>query len=139
VIIKVINKLIRGGPLQKETRGHVPQFRKYGLPKGIQERFNHQHSLLQMTVERTFVLLKAKWKILASSMPQMRLEQQLEIIVTCYTLYNFIRLHKKGIPISATNSNVSDQPNVQLYNDSNQVVIDQFRDEIAKILSPPLA
>jgi len=46
-------------------------------------------------------------------------------------------LHQKGISISARDSNVSDPPNVQLFNDSNQVVMDQFTDEIVKMLSSP--
>ena len=53
----------------KETRCHIPQYRKYGLPKGVKERFNHRHSSLRMTIERTFEVLKVRWKILANRMP----------------------------------------------------------------------
>lgn len=119
----------------KETRRHIPQFRKYGPPKGVKERFNHRHSSLRMTVERTFGVLKGRWKILADRMPQMRQEQQLEIIVSCCTLHNFIILSNKRISISAREPNLEGPSNVQLYNDSNKIAMDKLRDEIAVMLS----
>ena len=88
-----------------------------------------------MIVERTFGVLKGRWKILAVRVPQMRLEQQCEIIVACCTLHNFILLHLKGTPITPRDLNVSDPPNVQLYNDRNQLAIDELRDYIAEMLS----
>ena len=79
----------------KQTHRHVPQFRKYCPPKGVKEQFNHRHSSLRMTVKRTFGVLKARWKILEDRMPQMRLEQQCKIIVTCCTLRNLIFCTKR--------------------------------------------
>ena len=88
-----------------------------------------------MTVERTFGVLKGRWKILVDRMPQMRLEQQCEIIIAYCTLHNFIRLHETGTPITPRDPNVSDPPNIQLYNDRNQLAMDEFRDHITKMLS----
>ena len=53
-------------------------------------------------------------------MPQIRLELQLEIIVTGCTLHNFIIIYKKGILILAKDPNVNVSPNVQLYDTNNQ-------------------
>ena len=117
-----------------ETRRHLQQFRKFGPPEGVKERFNHRHSSLRMTVERTFGILKSRWRILAGRMPQMRLEQQCQIIVACCTLHNFILLHETGTPITPRDPHVSDPPNVQLYNDRNQIAMDELRDEIAEMI-----
>jgi len=59
-----------------------------------------------MTVERTFGVLKGRWKILANKMPQMRQEQQLQVIVSCCTLHNFIILHNKRLSILAREPNL---------------------------------
>ena len=32
--------------IAKKTRHHIPQFRKYSPPKGVNERFNRRHSSL---------------------------------------------------------------------------------------------
>ena len=67
-------------------------------------------------------------------MPQMGLEQQCQIIVACCTLHNFIMLHETGIPITPRDPHVSDPPNVQLYNDVNQLAMDELRDKIAEMI-----
>ena len=66
------------------------------------------------------------------------MEHTIKKIVACCTLHNFIHLHQiKGVPISARDPNVSDLSNIQMFNNSNQVAIDQFRDKIAEMLSSP--
>ena len=116
---------------------HLPKIRPIASPspaKGVKERFNHRHSSLRMTVKRTFAVLKGRWKILTDRMPQMRLEQQCETIVACCTLHNFILLHQTGTLITPTNPHVSDPPNVQLYNNVNQLAMDELRDKIAEMI-----
>ena len=54
----------------------------------------------------------------------MRLEQQLEIIVACYALHNFIILHKNNILILTRDLNVDVPPNAKLYDNSNQFAMD---------------
>ena len=70
-------------------------------------------------------------------MPQIRLEQQLEIVVACCALHNFSILHKNGIIISTKDSNVDESLNVQLCNDNNQIVMHKLKDEVAEIFSSP--
>ena len=57
-----------------------------------------------------------------------------EIIVVYCTLHNFITLHKKGIAISIRDLNLDGLHNVQLYDDNNQIVQDELRDEIGEML-----
>jgi len=54
-------------------------------------------------------------------------------IITCCSIYNFIHLDQKCVTITTRDPNVSDPPNVQQYNDSNQVATDQFSNEIAEM------
>ena len=68
---------------------------------------------------------KGEMKILASRMPQMRLN----------ALYSFITLYKKCMTISTKDPNVVRPPNVQFYNNSNQIFMDKLKDEMAEMLS----
>ncbi|XP_074266091.1 uncharacterized protein LOC141588554 [Silene latifolia] len=79
------------------VRFHLPEF-KHGPPIGMLEHFNYRHSSLRMKVECAFGQLKKRWKVL-KTMPQMLPKYQMSIIVSCFTLHNFIRMHKLGIPI----------------------------------------
>jgi len=51
------------------------------------------------------------------------------------TLYNFIRLHEQGIPISPRPTNVVTIPNVWLYDGRNSEVKNEFRDTIYNMIS----
>jgi hypothetical protein len=54
--------------------------------------FNHAHSSLRNVIERSFGVLKMKWRILLH-LPSYPIEKQSKIIVACMTLHNFIRGH----------------------------------------------
>uniref|UniRef100_A0A452YGR6 DDE Tnp4 domain-containing protein n=1 Tax=Aegilops tauschii subsp. strangulata TaxID=200361 RepID=A0A452YGR6_AEGTS len=43
---------------------HLPEFRAGRPPTGKLEVYNHAHSSLRNVVERTFGVLKQKWRIL---------------------------------------------------------------------------
>ncbi|WJZ94877.1 hypothetical protein VitviT2T_013700 [Vitis vinifera] len=51
------------GPYKGE-RYHLPDFRRGSSPRGKKEIFNHRHSSLRCTIERTFVVLKNRWRML---------------------------------------------------------------------------
>ena len=98
-----------------------------------------------MTVERTFGVLKGRGKILADRMPLNEIgatmsdnRYVLYSLQFCCTLYNLILLHETGTPITPRDPHVSDPPNVQLYNDGNQLTMDELRDEIPKMISSRL-
>ncbi|XP_074312114.1 uncharacterized protein LOC141647716 [Silene latifolia] len=84
------------------------------------EHFNYRHSSLRMKVECAFGQLKKRWKVL-KTMPQMLPKYQMSIIVSCFTLYNFIRMYKLDIPIvqhdaviGRTNTNLDDKDRMSL-------------------------
>jgi hypothetical protein len=57
------------------TKYHLPEFRLAGPPTGKKEIFNHAHSSLRNAIERTFGVLKQKWRILRG-VPSYPLEKQ---------------------------------------------------------------
>jgi hypothetical protein len=74
----------------KEERYHLSDFHCGSQPRGMHEIFNHAHSSLRCTIERTFRVWKNKWKLL-HCMPNFPYDKQVKIVVASMTLYNFIR------------------------------------------------
>jgi hypothetical protein len=112
------------------VRYHMPEYKHGGPPRGISEHFNYRHSSLRMKVEMSFGQLKKRWKVLYV-MPQMSKKYQMSIIVSTFTLHNFIRMHKLGIPIiqhpasqGTTDSGMSE--------DSRMEAMSKVRNNIAK-------
>ena len=68
-------------------------FHKAPLPKGKKETFNHAHSKVRNAIERSFGVLKMKFRILLH-MPKFSIAKQARIIVACMALHNFIRESK---------------------------------------------
>ncbi|PKA55247.1 hypothetical protein AXF42_Ash003884 [Apostasia shenzhenica] len=60
-----------------------------------EEVYNHQHAQRRNIVERTFGILKKKFRIL-TEMKQFSFKTQVKIIIICAIIYNFI-LRNKGI------------------------------------------
>jgi len=56
----------------------------------MKETFNHAHSQIRNVIERSFGVLKMKWRILLN-MQKFPEHKQTRIIVTCMALHNFIR------------------------------------------------
>ena len=59
-------------------------------PAGIKEMFNHAHSRIRNVIERSFGVLKMKFRMLLN-MPKFPTRKQARIIVACMALHNFIR------------------------------------------------
>ena len=74
----------------KETKYHLPKYRNGPEPQGKKEIFNYAHSSLRNVIERSFGVLKMKWRMLLQ-MPSYPPHKQSQIIVTCMALHNFIR------------------------------------------------
>ena len=74
----------------KGTKYHLPEFRQGPMPKGMKETFNFAHSSLRNCVERSFGVLKMKWRMLLK-VPSYPITKQSQIIVACMALHNFIR------------------------------------------------
>jgi hypothetical protein len=74
----------------KGTKYHLPEYREGPLPKSKKEIFSFAHSSLRNIIERSFGVLKMKWRILLH-MPSYPTYKQSQIIVACMALHNFIR------------------------------------------------
>jgi hypothetical protein len=71
---------------------HILEFhlRRHRPPQVKYEKFNYLHSSLRNVIERSFGVLKQKWRIL-KSMPSFSHRRQKHIIIACMALHNFIR------------------------------------------------
>lgn len=76
-------------PYKGETY-HLPEFRQGPGPSGKKETFNHLHASLRNVIERSFGVLKMKWRIL-QHLPSYKMWKQSMIIIACMALHNFIR------------------------------------------------
>ena len=74
----------------KGQKYHLPEFRHGRQPSGKYEVFNHAHSSLRNVIERSFGVLKMKWRILLA-LPSYKMKIQTKIIIACMALHNFIR------------------------------------------------
>ena len=60
------------------------------MSRGKKEVFNFVHSSLHNVIERSFGVLKMKWRILLN-LPSYPMPKQSQIIIACMALHNFIR------------------------------------------------
>eukprot|EP00267_Zea_mays_P040633 XP_008680777.2 uncharacterized protein LOC103655879 [Zea mays] len=76
----------------KGSAYHIPEFqlRSGRPPQGKYEMFNFLHSSLRNVIERSFGVLKQKWRIL-KGIPSFSTRTQKHIIIACMALHNFIR------------------------------------------------
>ncbi|XP_056696268.1 uncharacterized protein [Spinacia oleracea] len=79
-----------------KTRYHLSEYRGAN-PRGIKEVFNRAHSSLRSCIERSFGVLKARWKIL-DKVPMYSFKDQNRIICSCFALHNYIRRSSIGDP-----------------------------------------
>jgi len=74
----------------KGQRYHVPEWQHGRHAVGTKEVFNYTHASLRNVIERSFGVLKMKWRTLLQ-LPSYPIEKQSKIIVACMALHNFIR------------------------------------------------
>jgi len=74
----------------KGTKYHLPEYRMSPMPRGKKEIFNCAHSSLRNVIERSFGVLKNKWRILLH-LPSYPMPKQSKIIMACMAVTNFIR------------------------------------------------
>ncbi|XP_050890306.1 uncharacterized protein LOC127095696 [Lathyrus oleraceus] len=74
----------------KNARYHLTHFRLAPGLRSRNEYFNYYHSSLRSVIERTFGVVKARWKVL-QEMPNFKLQTQMAIIWACFALHNFLR------------------------------------------------
>ncbi|XP_024636687.1 protein ALP1-like isoform X1 [Medicago truncatula] len=74
-------------------RYHQSQF-EHEPPTNAQEAFNQAHSSLRSCIERSFGVLKKRWKIL-NKMPQFSVKTQIDVIIAAFALHNYIRINSQ--------------------------------------------
>ena len=82
-------------PPHKATRYHAQEFRRSNRqPASGKELFNYRHSSLRMVIERSFGVLKARFRIL-SSMANYKESRQRLVVSACCEIHNFIRINNR--------------------------------------------
>ena len=76
----------RDNPLEHEDQQRI----MFDAISVTNETSYHSHSSLRNMIERSFGVLKMKWRILLK-LPKYSVNKQSKIIVACMTLHNFIR------------------------------------------------
>ncbi|WVZ70795.1 LOW QUALITY PROTEIN: hypothetical protein U9M48_019432 [Paspalum notatum var. saurae] len=119
------------------TKYHLPKFQSGQMPRGIKETFNYAHSSLRNVIERSFGVLKMKWRIL-KELPSYPMPKQSKIISACMAIHNFITESARS-DFDAFNQNENEVPTNESRTgrrstnagdeDSN---MNAFRDEIAR-------
>ena len=80
-------------PPHKLTKYHAQEFHSSGRRiTSKKELYNYRHSSLQMVIEQSFGVLKARFPIL-NLMPNFKPIRQRYVIIVCCALHNFIRMN----------------------------------------------
>ena len=74
----------------KGTKYHFQEYNQGPPPRGKKQTFNHRHSQIRNAIERSFGVLKNKWRILLH-MPSYPPPKQSQIISACMAIHNYIR------------------------------------------------
>jgi hypothetical protein len=108
----------------------------------MKETFNHAHAQVRNVIERSFGVLKMKFRILLN-MPRFPERKRTRVIVACMTLHNFIgesRIEDRDFQRCDGDANFNPMPNQgdpswpndePLVEDAN---MNAFRDELASAL-----
>jgi hypothetical protein len=121
----------------KGQKYHISEWQNARQPIGSKEVFNYAHSSLRNVIERSFGVLKMKWRILLS-LPSFSLKKQSKITIACMTLHNFIRdsaLHDRDFDELGPNSLGHDvSVGESSSSTSDELDMSAFRDGIANAL-----
>jgi hypothetical protein len=99
--------------------------------------FNFVHSSLRNVIERSFGVVKMKWRILLN-LPSFSLRKQSKIIIACMALHNFIRdnvIHDRYFDQFVTTNLVNDlHLGESSSSTSDELDMSAFRDVISTVL-----
>jgi hypothetical protein len=117
----------------KRQRYHVTEWQHH-QPVGFKEVFNQAHASLRNVIERSFGVLKMKWRILLyfSGYP---ITKQSKSIVACMALHNFIRehaLYDPDLELDVQDVDVGNQTSIAVEgNAGDDIDMGALRDAIA--------
>ncbi|KAL0534842.1 hypothetical protein IC582_029139 [Cucumis melo] len=105
----------------------------------MKEVFNHRHSSLRCTIERTFDVWKNRWRIVRQ-MHSFPFDKQVKIVVASMPLHNFIRVRSKtNYEFKPYDGPSNDEINYEDVNEEHrgsvrEMEINEERDRIAQLL-----
>ncbi|XP_024023505.1 uncharacterized protein LOC112092215 [Morus notabilis] len=131
---------------------HLQEYRaRRGRPRTQRELFNYTHSSLRNSIERTFGVWKARFRIL-KCINNYPIEKQIQIPVACAVLHNFIHMYnhndellnqytRDGVPVvdidpenadqDVNQNHNPDRAMEQNHNSANRREMNILRDEMA--------
>ncbi|XP_065876629.1 uncharacterized protein [Euphorbia lathyris] len=121
------------------VRYHLDEFRGANqLPRNARELFNHRHSYLRNTIQRSFNVLKTRFPILKLA-PQYGFHIQRDIVIASCVLHNYIRREGRSDWLFASSEGATmedfpdfdDQPEMQLNSSVQEQVSFRLRESIA--------
>ncbi|GJR75448.1 putative nuclease HARBI1 [Tanacetum coccineum] len=128
-----------------KTRYHESQFQNEP-PTNMKEAFNRSHSSLRSYIERSFGILKKRWKILGG-MPQFSVKTQIDVIMAAFTLHNYIHnsdkedmmfttieQHLNYIPSNELHDVRGHETNTENISQGTSNEMKQIRDDIATLI-----
>ncbi|KAK6142278.1 hypothetical protein DH2020_022626 [Rehmannia glutinosa] len=81
----------------RQHRYHINSWRGAMFePRRPEELFNKRHSRLRNAIERSFGVLKGRFPILKGPMPCYSVRRQVDIIIACFVLHNWLRLNYRN-------------------------------------------
>ncbi|XP_027061002.1 uncharacterized protein [Coffea arabica] len=80
----------------KNVPGFLPPYKNAARAGPEKILFNTRHSELRNVIERTFGVLKNRFKFLKGPVPNFYMTTQVNVVIACCALHNFLRLHQPG-------------------------------------------
>ncbi|XP_071917034.1 uncharacterized protein [Coffea arabica] len=78
----------------KNAPGFMPPYKNVGSESPAKALFNTRHSQLRNVIERTFGVLKKRFKWLKGPVDNFYMSTQISIVIACCALHNFLRMHQ---------------------------------------------
>jgi hypothetical protein len=93
------------------VRYHLKEWRNGPeSPQNYKELYNLRHSSLRNVIERSFGIMKKRFGIL-TNMPSFPFIKQCNLVMCCFIIHNFIRLHQRDQPEQPEQPHLFDPPN----------------------------
>ncbi|XP_042974179.1 uncharacterized protein LOC122305681 [Carya illinoinensis] len=106
-------------PLYPRVRYHRSERHGNRTFQGYKDLFNYRHSSIQNVIERTFGVLKRRFRLL-KNMPEYRPTRQRYIIIACCAIHNFIRIVTPNDQTFLAFNNPDDYLEMSMDQDSNE-------------------
>ncbi|XP_027152541.1 putative nuclease HARBI1 [Coffea eugenioides] len=78
----------------RNAPGFMPPYKNVGSESPSKTLFNTRHSQLRNVIERTFGVLKKRFKWLKGPVDNFYMSTQISIVIACCALHNFLRMHQ---------------------------------------------